>query len=116
MNCLKMNGREENEPVLLSQTFNFFEQLRKKKKSKLVDSSKNYADYITEPSENYFILILTNREKVQDITEILNIRKSIGPNSIPNKRFKKFSEEISLPPGAEEGIFNYGTKYNKKGI
>ena len=31
MNCLKMNGREENEPVLLSQTFNFFEQLRKKK-------------------------------------------------------------------------------------
>ena len=116
MNCLKMNGGEENEPVLLSQTFNFFEQLRKKKESKLVDSSKNYADYITEPSENYFILTLTNREKVQDITEILNIRKSIGPNSIPNKRFKKFSEEISLPPGEEEGIFNYGTKYNKKGI
>lgn len=58
-----MNGREETEPVLLSQTFIFFNNYAKKKDSKLVDSSKNYADYITEPSENYFILTSANRKK-----------------------------------------------------
>ena len=44
-----------------------------------------------------FNLTPTNQEKNEDIIKILNIRKSIGPNCIPTKLLKQFSEKICLP-------------------
>ena len=55
----EINRREETEPALLSQTCNnFLSKIAQNIGSKLVHSSNNYTDYLTEPSENSFILTL----------------------------------------------------------
>ena len=42
---------KKTDPALLSQAFNFFFNNCTKIESKLVDSSKNYADYLKEPQK-----------------------------------------------------------------
>ena len=44
-----------------------------------------------------FILTPTNTEKIEGIIKTLNIRKSIGPDSIPTRLLKQFFKEISRP-------------------
>ena len=98
VNCLQINANEETDPAVLSQTFNkFFSSIAKKIESKLVNTTKHYTDYLTEPITDSFILTPTNTEEVEDIIKTLNIRKSVGPNSIPIKLLKQFSKEISVP-------------------
>ena len=98
VNCLDINGNEEVDPAVLSQTFNeFFSTIAQKIESKLINTTKHYTDYLTEPTTNTFILTPTNTEEIEDIIKTLNIRKSIGPNSIPTKLLKQFSKEISIP-------------------
>ena len=75
--------KKETDPALLSQAFNFFFNNCTKIESKLVDSSKNYADYLKEPQK-----LPRNLEEIEGIIKILNIHKSIGPNSIPTKPLK----------------------------
>ena len=50
----------------------------------------------TDPSEKTF-LTPTSPDEVEDIIKTLNLRKSIGPNSIPTKLLKKYSKTISIP-------------------
>ena len=100
VNCLNINGYEETDPAILSQTFNsFFSAITQKIESKLIHTAKHYTDYLTEPTANKFILTPTNTEETGDIIKTLNMRKSIGPNSIPTRLLKKFFKEISIPIG-----------------
>ena len=78
VNCLDINGNEEADPAILSQTFNeFFSTIAQKIESKLINITKHYTDYLTEPTTNTFILTPTNKEEIEDIIKTLNIRKSI---------------------------------------
>ena len=91
VNCLTINGNEETDPAILSQTFNsFFSAITQKIESKLIHTAKHYTDYLTEPTANKFILTTTNTEGTEDIIKTLNIPKSIGPNSILTRLLKKF--------------------------
>ena len=97
VNCLDINRNQEVDPAILSQTFNeFFSTIAQKIESKLINTTK-VKHYLTEPTTNTFILTQTNTEEIEDIIKTLNIRKSIGPNSIPTKLLKQFSKEISIP-------------------
>ena len=69
----------------------------KKIESNIVHTPKNYTDYLTNPSEKTFFLTPTSPDEVEDIINTLNLRKSIGPNSIPTKLLKKYSKTISIP-------------------
>ena len=60
-------------------------------------TAKHYADYLTEPTTNNFILAPTKIEEIEDIIVKLNMGKSIGPNSIPTRLLKQFFKEISIP-------------------
>ena len=71
--------------------------MHKKIESKLINTTKHYTDYLTEPATNTFILTPTNIEEIEDIIKTLNIRKFIRPNSIPTKLLKQLFKEISMP-------------------
>ena len=49
VNCLNINDIEEKDSAILSDSFNKFF-------SKIVPTSKNYTDYLTNPSEKTFFL------------------------------------------------------------
>ena len=98
INCLNVNNTEETDHFLLSSSFNkFFTTIAKKIESNIVHTPKNYTDYLTNPSEKTFFLTPTSPDEVEDIINTLNLRKSIGPNSIPTKLLKKYSKTISIP-------------------
>ena len=51
-----MNGIEKTDQAVLSQTFNkFFTTIAQKIESKLVNTAKQYTDYLTEPVRDHFI-------------------------------------------------------------
>ena len=95
----KKNEDEETDPAILSQTFNkFFSTIAQKIESKLINTTKHYTDYMTELTTNTIILPPANTEEIEDIIKTLNIRKSIGPNSIPTRLLKHFFKEIRYQP------------------
>ena len=97
INCPNVNNTEEMDPFVLSHAFNkFFTTITKEIESNIVHTPKNYADYLTNPSEKNF-LTPTSPDEVEDIIKTLNLRKSIGPNSLPAKLLKKYSKTISIP-------------------
>ena len=71
--------------------------MRKNINSKLINTTKHYTDYLTEPTTNTFILTPTNTREIEDIIKTVNMRKSIGPNSIATRFSKQFYKEISIP-------------------
>ena len=87
----------ESQTILSQTLINSFQQLHKKIEPKLINTTKHYTDYLTEPRANTFILTPTNTEKIAGIIKTLNIRKSIGPNSIPTRLLKQFFKKISRP-------------------
>ena len=104
IDCLNKNNTEETDLLVLNSSISrFFTTIAKKKKKKkkkkkessIVHKPKNYTDHLTNPSENSFFLTPTSPDEAEDIIKTLKLRKSIGPNSIPTKPFKKYSIPIS---------------------
>ena len=96
--CLNINGNEETDPAILSQAFNsFFSTIAQKIESKLINTTKHYTDYLTEHTTNTFILTPTNTKEIEETIKTLNIRKFIGPNSIPTRFLKQFYKKINIP-------------------
>ena len=60
-------------------------------------NQKNYTDYLTNLIEKTFFLTPTSPDEVEEIIKTLNLRESIGPNSIPTQLLKKYSQTISIP-------------------
>ena len=97
-NCFNINNIQETDHFVLSRSFNrFFTTIAKKTESNIFHTLKNYIDYLTNPSEKTFFFSPTSPDKVEDIIKTLNLRKSIGPNSILTKLLKKYSKTISIP-------------------
>ena len=63
----------------------------------MVHTLKNYTDCLTNPTEKTLFLTPTLPDKVEDIIKTLNLRKSIGPNSIPTTLLKKYPKTTSIP-------------------
>ena len=57
INCLEINGNEENNSTVLSDCLSsFFITIAQKFEAKLVHTDKQYSDYLTTPINNNFIL------------------------------------------------------------
>ena len=98
INCLNVNNTKETDPFVLSSSFKTFSTtIVKEVESSIVHTPKNYANYLTNPSEKTFFLTPTSSDEVDDITKTLNLIKSINPDSIPTKFLKKYSKTISIP-------------------
>ena len=98
INCLKINGNEKTNPVILSDSLNnFFVIIKQKIETKLLHTDKHYSEYLTTPIDNTFILALTSSKETEDVIKTLSLGKVIGPNSVPTKLLKQFFEAISIP-------------------
>ena len=93
INCLNVNNTEETGSFVLSSSFNtLFTTIAKKIESKIVHTPKNSTNFLTNPSEKTCFLTPITPDEVQDIIKTLNLRKSIGANSIPTKLLKNIPE------------------------
>ena len=64
----------------------------------IVKTNKNFDFYLKNPNENTFSLYPTNLTEVKDyFKENINIRKSVGPFSIPNRILKEFNKSFAIP-------------------
>ena len=98
INCLKINGNEKTNPVILSDSLNnFFVIIKQKIETKLLHTDKHYSEYLTTPIDNTFILAPTSSKETEDVIKTLSLGKVIGPNSVPTKLLKQFFEAISIP-------------------
>ena len=98
INCLKVNGKEETDPFIISDSLNsFFTNIAKKIESKIPQTDKHFSDYLLNPTENSFFLTPTTPDEVSKIIKNLSSRKALGPNSIPYNILKTFHKTISVP-------------------
>ena len=83
-------------PKRISNIFNnYFSTIGAKIPEKRKHLHKNYSDYLTNENRNSFFLSLTNKEEIGFIISSLDINKSNGPYSIPNKVLKLLKKDIS---------------------
>ena len=80
----------------IANTFNkFFCDVPKQMENKIVETHKNYQDYLLNPIKNTFNLDPTSTEVVHSYIKILKNNKSTGPSSMPNKLFKQSKKPLS---------------------
>ena len=80
----------------IANTFNkFFCDVPKQMENKIVETHKNYQDYLLNPIENTFNLDPTSTVVVHSYIKILKNNKSTGPSSMPNKLFKQSKKPLS---------------------
>ena len=63
----------------------------------IVKTNKNFDFYLKNPYEKTFFLYSTNPTEVKDYLRNINIRKSVGPFSIPNRILKEFNKLFAIP-------------------
>ena len=88
---------------IANQFNNHFTTVAAKIEKKIVKTNKTYYDFLTNPMEKTFSLYPTNPTEVEDHIKNLNVRKSVGPYSIPNQILKEFNSLLSIPISS---IFN----------
>ena len=62
----------------------------------IVKTNKNFDFYLKNPNEKTFSLYPTNPTEVKDYLKNINIRKSVGPFSIPNRILKEFNKLFAI--------------------
>ena len=86
---------------------------------KIVNTNKKFNVYPKNPNKKTFSLYPTNPAEVEDYIKNINIRKSVGPLSIPNQILKEFHKIFSVPLGEifnmslESGVFPKKIKITK---
>ena len=98
VNCLKVNGKEETDPFLISNSLNsFFTTIAQKIENRIPQTNNHFSDYLQNPNENSFFLTPTTPDEVANVIRRLSSRKALGPNSIPYKILITFHKTISTP-------------------
>ena len=99
INCLYIDGKKTStDPLEIANKFNnHFTTIAAKIEKNIAKTEKRFNEYLTNPNEKTFSLYPTNPTEVEDYIKNLNIRKSIGPFSIPNRILKEFNKLFSVP-------------------
>ena len=71
--------------------------MAEKIEKEIVKTNKNFDFYLKNPNEKTFSLYSTNPTEVKDYLKNINIRKSVGPFSIPNRILKEFNKLFAIP-------------------
>ena len=113
-------GKVSSNPQEISNYFNkHFTTVATKIDKKLVNTNKKFNVYLKNPNEKTFSLYPTNPAEVEDYIKNINVRKSVGPFSIPNRILKEFHKIFSVPlseifnMSLESGVFPQKMKVAK---
>ena len=91
-------GGISSHPHEISNYFNkYFTTVAAKIEKEIIKTNKNFDFYLKNPNENTFSLYPTNLTEVKDYFKNINIRKSVGPFSIPNHILKEFNKLFAIP-------------------
>ena len=75
-----------NDPIAIANTFNnYFKSIAETAQSKIKFSNKSFRRFLSTKNNDSFIIIAINKEEIYKTISSLNINKSCGPNTIPNK-------------------------------
>ena len=85
-----------------------FTTIAAKIEKKLVKSKNFFHEYLISPNNKTFTLYPTNPTEIEDYIKNLNIRKAVGPFSIPNRILKEFNKLFSHPISE---IFNLSLEF-----
>ena len=95
---LNINGEISSNPLEVANHFNkYFPTIASKIDKKIIKSNKKFTDFLINPNEKPFSLHLTTPQEVQDYLKNIDLRKSVGPFSIPSRLLKEFSKLFSIP-------------------
>ena len=91
-------GKISLNPLEISNFFDkHFTTVAVKIESKIVKTNKNVSLYLKNPNEKTFSLYPTTPVEVECYLKTINIRKSVGHFSIPNRVLKEFSKVFAVP-------------------
>ena len=110
INCLYIDGkRTSTNPLEIANKFNDnFTTTAAKIEKKIVKIDKKFHDYLINPNNKTFSLYPTTPTEVEEYIKNLNIRKAVGPFSLPNRILKEFSKLFSTPISK---IFNMSLEF-----
>ena len=91
-------GKVTSDPLEICNHFNkYFTTIAGKIDKKIVKTSRNFNYHLLNNNEKTFSLYPTTPAEVEDYIKTLDIRKSVGPFSIPNRVLKEFNKLFSIP-------------------
>ena len=91
---IEFNNRIITDPAAMSNVFNnYFTSVAKKTNSNIKFSPKHYTDYLSYTNINNFFSTPTDKNEISFIIYSLDSHKSSGPNSIPLKILKLYTEK-----------------------
>ena len=80
----------------LADRFNkFFTSIADKLLQKVPKTDKRFSDFQNLYNENYFFISRTDPEKVQDLINLMELHKAVGPSSILTRILKDFKKPLS---------------------
>ena len=91
-------GKVSSNPQEISNFFNkHFTTVGAKTEKRIITSNRNFSTYLKIPNGKTFSLYPTTPSEVEGYLKSINIRKSVGPFSIPNRILKEFNKLLSIP-------------------
>ena len=96
---------------MVNQFNNHFTIIASKIDQKIIKTNRKFQEYMANLNSKTFSLYPTTPTEVRDYIKNLDIRKSVGPFSIPNHILKEFHNLFSIPirqifnMSLESGIF-----------
>ena len=109
ISCLYIDGkRTYTNHLEIANKFNdHFTTIAAKIEKNIVKTGKKFHDYLINPNKTFSLYPSTSTE-VEDYIKNLNIRKAVGPFSLPNRILKEFSKLFSNPISK---IFNMSLEF-----
>ena len=105
-------GKVTSNPLeMVNQFNNHFTIIASKIDQKIIKTNRKFQEYMANLNSKTFSLYPTTPTEVRDYIKNLDIRKSVGPFSIPNHILKEFHNLFSIPirqifnMSLESGIF-----------
>ena len=105
-------GKVTSNPLEIANQFNnHFATIASKIDQKIIKTKRKFQEYLANLNSKTFSLYPTTPTEVRDYIKNLDIRKSVGPFSIPNHILKEFHNLFSIPisqifnMSLESGIF-----------
>ena len=93
---IKLHDKIVSDPKTVANEFNaYFSNIAGKVRSKIPETKASYKDYQTKRCQGSFFFRPTDKEEVIKVINSLDLTKSTGPKSIPNRILKLMKNEIA---------------------
>ena len=93
---IRIDEKNINDSIAIANNFNnLFTSIAETARSKIKFSNKSFRSFLSTKNNDSFIIIVTNKKEICKVISSLNINKSCGPISIPNKILYLVQDQIS---------------------